>query len=211
MGSPLHRLARGHGLRWGLAVVLAVVAGCLAAATVQRAEQVRAAYGESRRVPVAATDLTVGTELTDADIAWRDVPTGLVPDGVADAPVGRVVTEALVGGEIVVERRLSPGAATGAAALVGPGRRALAVPVEAAPPGLEVGDRVEAYAPATTGGSLADLSRAQGSGARRVARDALVIAVGDRSVTVSVSGGEAAGLAAAVLDGALTLALVTPG
>ena len=134
-----------------------------------------------------------------------------MPEGVADAPVGRVVTEPLVTGEVIVERRLSGGTATGAAALVGPGRRALAVPVEATPPGLEVGDRVEAYAPATTGGSLADLARAQGSGARRVARDALVIAVDDRSVTVSVAGAEAAGLAAAVLDGALTLALVTPG
>ena len=44
-----------------------------------------------------------------------------------------------------------------------------------------------------------------------MARDALVIAVDDRSVTVSVAGTEAAGVAGAVLDGALTLALVTPG
>ena len=211
MGSPLHRLARGHGLRWAVAVVIAVVAGSLAAATVQRAEQARAAYGEARRVPLAAADLAVGTLLTETDLVWSDVPAGLVPDGVADAPLGRVVTEPLMKGEVVAERRLSSTDATGAAALVGPGRRALAVPVEAAPPGLEVGDHVEAYAPATNGGSLADLAKAQGSGARRVARDARVIAVDDRSVTVSVSGTEAAGLAAAVLDGALTLALVTPG
>jgi Flp pilus assembly protein CpaB len=211
VGSPLHRLARGHRLRWAVAVVIAVVAGSLAAATVQRAEQARAAYGDARRVPRAASDLAVGTELTDADVVWSDVPVGLVPDDVATAPVGRVVTEPLGKGEVVAERRLSGDGATGAAALVGPGRRALAVPVEATPPGLGVGDHVEAYAPATTGGGLADLARAQSSGARRVARDALVIAVDDRSVTVSVSGAEAPGLAAAVLDGALTLALVTPG
>jgi hypothetical protein len=211
VGSPLHRLARGHGLRWALAVVLAVVAGSVAAATVQRAEQARAAYGEARRVPVAAADLTVGTELTEGDLAWIDVPTGLVPDGVADTPVGRTVTEPVVRGEVLVERRLSGGATTGPADLVGPGRRALAVPADAAPPGLVVGDHVEAYAPSTSGGSLTDLARAQGSGARRVARDGLVVAVDDRSVTVSVAGVEAPGLAAALLDGALTLALVTPG
>jgi Flp pilus assembly protein CpaB len=197
--------------------VIAVVAGSLAAATVQRAEQARAAYGEARRVPLAGADLAVGTKLTEADLIWSDLPVGLIPGGVATAPVGRVVTEPLVKGEVVAERRLSGADATGAAALVGPGRRALAVPVEATPPGLEIGDHVEAYAPATTGGSmadladLADLARAQGSGARRVARDATVIAVDERSVTVSVAGTEAAGLAAAVLDGALTLALVTPG
>ena len=111
----------------------------------------------------------------------------------------------------MVDRRLSGPEATGAAALVEPGWRALAVPVEAAPPGLAVGDRVEAYAPAP---------RWQ-PGRRRARRDDPApagwpatrgsIAVDDRSVTVSVSGADAAGVAGAVLDGALTLALVAPG
>jgi Flp pilus assembly protein CpaB len=211
VGTPLHRLVRGRGLRWAATVVLAVVAGTLAAATVQRAEQARAAYGESRRVPVATGDLPVGTELTDGDLTWADLPAALLPDGIADAPVGRVIVEPVVRGEVVLERRLSGGTADGAAALVTPGRHAIAVPVATAPPGLSVGDRVEAYAPASSGGSLAELARSQTTGARRVARDALVIAVDQQSVTVSVSGPEAASLAAAVLDGALTLALVAPG
>lgn len=208
MGTPLHRLVRGRGLRWAATLVLALLAGTLAAATVQRAEQTRAGYGTTRRVPVAVHDLAVGAELAEADVTWSDLPAVIVPDGVADEPVGRVATEPIVRGEVVLGRRLS---GSGATALVAPGRRALAVPVEAAPPGLAAGDRVEAYAPATSGGSLAELARAQGSGARRVARDALVVALDERSVTVSVAAADAPGLAAAVLDGALTLAVVAPG
>jgi Flp pilus assembly protein CpaB len=211
VGTPLHRLVRGRGLRWAATVALAVVAGALAAATVQRAEQTRAAYGETRRVPVAVTDLPVGRQLTDADLGWTQLPAALIPDGVADDPSGRVVAEPVARGEVVLERRLAGGATDGASALIAPGRRALAVPIESTPPGLGVGDRVEAYAPATSGGSLADLARAQGSGARRVARDALVIAVDERSATVSVDGSDAAALAAALLDGAVTVALVAPG
>lgn len=211
MGSPLHRLVRGRGLRWAATLVLAVVAASLAAATVQRAEQARHDYGDTLLVPVATDDLAVGTELSEADIGWSELPSAAVPEGVAEAPVGRVVTEPIVQGEVVLHRRLSGGSVDGTAALVAPGRRALAVPVEAAPPGLAIGDRVEAYAPATAGGSLAELARSQGSGARRVARDALVVALDERSVTVSVAGADAPGLAAALLDGALALALVAPG
>jgi len=191
--------------------VLAVVAGTLAAATVQRAEHVRAAYGDTRHVPVADVDLPVGREVTDADLTWSDLPEALIPDDVAAEATGRTVTEPVVAGEVLLERRLSGGTVDGTAALVTPGRRALALPVESAPPGLTVGDRVEAYAPAVSSGSLADLARAQGPGARRVARDALVVAIDERSITVSVGGAEAPGLAAALLDGALTLALVAPG
>jgi Flp pilus assembly protein CpaB len=211
VGTPLHRLVRGRGLRWAATVVLAVAAGTLAAATVQRAEQAREGYGTTRRVPVAAHALSVGAEVGDDDVTWAERPEIGLPDGVADDPAGRVVTEPIERGEVVLGRRLSGETDGGLAALVAPGHRALAVPVEAAPPGVEVGDRVEAYAPGSTGASLADLARAQGSGARRVARDALVVAVDERSVTVSVAGADAPGFAAALLDGAVTLALVAPG
>jgi len=211
VGTPLHRLGRGRGLRWAATLVLAVVAGSLAAATVQRAEQARHDLGDTRQVPVAAIDLGVGEVLTTADVTWTDRAVATVPEGAAEAPVGRVATEAIARGEVVLERRLSAGSADGTAALVAPGRRALAVPLESTPPGLAVGDRVEAFAPSTSGGSLAELARSQGSGARRVARDALVVAIDERSVTVSVTGADAPGLAAALLDGALALALVSPG
>jgi len=211
VGTPLHRLRRGRGLRWVVTVVLAVVAGTLAAGTVQRAEQARAAYGESRRVPVATGDLEVGAEVGDADVGWADLPLALLPDGVADAPTGRIVTEPVVRGEVILERRLSEGTGHGTAALIGAGRRALAVPTDTASPKLAVGDRVDAYASGSVGGSLSDVARAQAGGARRVARNALVVAVDDRTATIAVAAAEAPAVAGALLDGALTIALVGPG
>jgi Flp pilus assembly protein CpaB len=210
VGTPLHRLLRGRGLRWALTVVLAVGAGTLAAGTVQRAEQARAAYGESRRVPVATGDLEVGAELGAADVGWADLPVALLPDGVADAPNGRIVTEPVVRGEVILERRLSGGTSHGTIALIGPGRRAVAVPTDTAAPTLAVGDRVDAYASDSVG-SLSDAARARAGGARRVARDALVVAVDDRTATIAVAAAEAPGVAGALLDGALTIALVGSG
>ena len=65
--------------------------------------------------------------------------------------------------------------------------------------------------PAPSAGSLGDAARAQSGGARRVARDALVVAVDDRTATIAVAAAEAPGVAGALLDGALTIALVGPG
>ncbi len=212
MGSPLRRRLPGRGLRWAVTVVLAVVAGAVAAGTVQRAEAARSAYGEQRRVPVAATDLEVGARVGPGDVAWSELPAALVPDGVAAEPEGRTVTEPVVAGEVVLERRLSGAGGEGAAALVPPGGRALAVPVDASTPGLALGDRVDAYAPAeVVGQGSAAASARSGGGARRVAREARVVAVDERAVTIAVSAAEAPAVARAVLDGALTLALVAPG
>ncbi len=210
MGTPIHRLVRGRGLRWAATVVLAVIAAAVATASVQRAEAARAAFGEIRRVPVATGELALGLEVADADVAWVDLPVVLIPAGVAEAPVGRVVTEPIAPGEVVLERRVSADADSGAA-VVGAGHRALAVPVEAAPPGLEVGDRVDAYAPGSSVGSLAEVARGQGAGARRLTRDALVVAVDDRVVTIAVEGADATAVAGGLLDGAVVLALVGAG
>ncbi len=211
MGSPLLRAWRGRGLRWAVAVVLAVCAGALTAATVSRAEAARAAYGETALVPVATADLSVGDTVGAGDVATRPLPVGLVPEGAATDPVGRVVTEPVAAGEVLLERRLA-GSGTGVSALLGPGRRAVAVPLEAAPGGVIVGDRVDLYSPATatTSSELAAAARG-GGGVRRVAAGALVVAVDDRSATVSVTGTEAAATAQAVLDGAVAVALVAPG
>lgn len=212
MGSPLLRAWRGRGPRWVVAVVLAVCAGALTAATVSRAEAARSAYGETVTVAVATVDLAVGDTVGPDDVAERAVPVVLVPTGAASDPVGRVVSEPIVEGEALVERRLA-GGGDGPGALLGPGRRAVAVPLDSTPIGLGVGDRVDLYAPTTAGSTaeLAALSRGTSGGARRVAAGALVIAVDERSATVSVSGPEAAPTALAVLDGAVAVALVAPG
>ena len=84
------------------------------------------------------------------------------------------------------------------------------MPTDTASPTVAVGDRVDAYASVSVG-SLSDVARAQAGGARRVARDALVVAVDDRTATIAVAAAEAPGVAGALLDGALTIALVGPG
>lgn len=212
MGSPLLRAWRGRGLRWAVAVVLAVCAGALTAATVSRAEAARSAYGRTALAPVATVDLRVGDTVSAGDITVRALPSALVPPQAAVDPVGRVVTEPVAAGEVVLERRLA-GGGEGLGALLDPGRRAVAVPLDAAPAGVAVGDRVDLYAPtaATSAAELAALARGGPGSARRLAAGALVVAVDDRSATVSVTGAEAAATAQAVLDGAVAVALVAPG
>jgi Flp pilus assembly protein CpaB len=212
VGSPLLRAWRGRGLRWAVAVVLAVCAGALTAATVSRAEAARSAYGATTLVPVASVDLVVGDTVTPGDVTERALPAALVPAGAATDPVGRVVAEPVVAGEVLLERRLA-GGGDGMSALLGPGRRAVAVPLDAAPGGVTVGDRVDLYAPTTASSAseLAALARGAAGGARRVASGALVVGVDERSATVSVTSAEAAATAQAVLDGAVAVALVAPG
>ncbi len=179
--------------------MLAVGAGVLAAGVVDRADAVRAAYGEHRVVPVVVRGLDPGSVVGPGDITMVDRPLIAVPEGSAADPVGRVVRSPLVVGEVVVEGRLA-GPGRGPAALLGPGERAMAVPVDLQGLDLTSGDRVDVLAP--DDGGIA--------GARRLARAADVLVVGDSSVTLGVSVAEAPDVARAVLDGAVALALVGP-
>ncbi|MCU0310548.1 MAG: SAF domain-containing protein [Acidimicrobiales bacterium] len=185
--------------RWALGATLAVVAGVAAASLVERADAVRSAYGEHRTVPVVTRSLAAGAVIGPGDVAMLDRPLVAVPDGVAVDPVGRVVRSPLVVGEVLAEVRLG-GSGEGPAALLDPDARALAVPRSPDGLALAVGDLVEVLAPDDRGAG----------GARRVARAADVLAVDEGSVTLGVSAAEAPGVARAVLDGAVALALVGP-
>jgi pilus assembly protein CpaB len=212
--GPLIRLrARGRTTRWVVAVVLAVVAGGLTASTVQRAEEVRAGYGERRTVAVATAELPVGTEIADADVRWVELPVAAIPAGAAGEPVGRVVSEPIVAGEVVAERRLGGADLDGPIALLEPGGRAIALPVDAAIPALAVGDRVDVFSPVELvgTGSGAETARSATTGARRIAREARVLAIDEQAVTIAVTATEAPAVARAVLDAAVVLALVAPG
>ena len=213
MGTPILWRLRGRRVRWAATVVLAVVAGTFVAAIVQRAEHTRAAFGELRAAPVATRELAVGTEVAPGDVRWTDLPAAVVPDGVAPDPLGRTVTEPIVTGEVLLQRRLSGGSGTGVLGLLPPGGRALAVPVEPSTPVLLVGDRVDVYSPAelSPGGLSGDGGRATSSGVRRVARDGVVVATDERATTIAVDADEAPAVARAILDGAVALALVAPG
>jgi Flp pilus assembly protein CpaB len=184
-----------------VSTLLAVVAGGLAASAVARAEHAAQGYGEVVEVPVVVRLVPAGSVVAGDDVERRPLPRALVPGGVAEEAVGRVAADALRPGEVVLEARLG-GSGSGPAALLQPGERALVVPIDERSPALSVGDHIDVLAP--------DDSAAPSSPARRVARSARVIAVGDVQVTIALPLADLGGVARAVLDGAVALALVGP-
>lgn len=193
---PLRRRTR----RTLVAAVASIVAAVVLASMLTRADQLARDYGERAVVAVAARELVVGTELVDDDVRWVERPTALIGGHLADAPIGRVVTERMLEGEVVVGERLAPEGAHGPAALAPPGSRALAISTEVGHPPLVLGDRVDVVA-----------ATVEGASARRVAEDAVVVGIGDEHVTVAVTRDELGPVARAVLDGTAVLALGTPG
>jgi Flp pilus assembly protein CpaB len=210
VGSLVSRLSDRRTLRWAVTLVVAAAAGLAAATFVQQAEQVRADYGERRTVAVASGDLAVGHEVGAHDVSWVERPIALVAGDPAPDPVGRVVATPVAAGEVVLERRLAGPGATGPLALAAPGSRLVTVPAGQPMPPLALGDRVDVYTPIVAAGSAAS-SGPSLSGARRVARDAVVVSLDDEGVTLSVTPTEAPASARAVLDGAVTLVLTVPG
>ncbi|HVK26958.1 MAG TPA: SAF domain-containing protein [Nocardioides sp.] len=121
----------------------------------------------STAVRVAARDLPAGHVLTDGDLADVDVPPGVVPEGVVDAPEGRVLAAPLRAGEPVTDVRL---VGAGLASAQPPGT--VALPVRLSDAGqaalLTVGDRITLVATDPQAGT-----------AEALADDALVLAIPD--------------------------------
>ena len=99
---------------------------------------------------------------------------------------------------------MAPEGVQGAAALLPPGSRALAVPIGPGTPPLLVGDRVDLLS--THDPLLFDPAAANAAGDIVVA-GALVIDVSEGAVTVAVDPDDAPAVAFAVAQGAVTLAL----
>ncbi len=194
-------LRRRPRLRRALSVGLAVAVGVAVTTTVQRAEAARAAWGRSRPVVVAARDLPPGHVLEPGDTEVVTLPEPAVPDGaLARVAEGRVVRAGAFEGEVLLGRRLADAGLEGPAALVPPGARALAVPVEAgSAPTLAVGQRVDVV------GLVAVEGVPQ---ARVLVTGAPVVEVGDLAVTVAVDPEAVPQVAAALASGTVTLALV---
>lgn len=121
----------------------------------------------------------------------------------AESPIGRTVTRSVARDETVLERRLSGGSATGAAALLDENFVAFAVPVDASTPPAKLGDDVTLYAPSEI---LASTTRSVGP-ATRIADRAVVVAVSDKSITVGVDLADASGVARALLSASVIIAL----
>ena len=185
-------------------VLLGTATVGLTVAALGAAEATRERWGSTRPVLVATHDLSPGDRLDADSVALSTLPRAMTPAAaLSERPVGAVALHPILAGETVVPQRLAPAGLAGAAALIGPGRRAVAVPrgPVAAPP-LATGDLVDV---------LVVLPPGSDSGrdppAFPVAERATVVDVDDDAISVAVSEDDAARVAWAVTQGAAVLAL----
>jgi hypothetical protein len=171
--------------------------------TVNSADAAASAWGHRRTVPVATSDLEPGRVITTADISFVDRPIAVVPNDVAASPVGRSVTRSIARDEVVLERRLAGGSATGPASQLDENSLAFAIPSDASTPPTRIGDHVALYAPSEV---VASSTRTSGP-ASRIADRAVVIAVSEEAITVGVVIAEASAVAKALLSANVIIAL----
>ncbi len=207
--APWWRRSRSRTGRWLLALGLAVVAAAIVSQLTGQATSTVASWGHTRSVLVARHDLGTGRVVNADDVVRRELPDAAVPPSAvtedsAGNPIGRVVTNPIVAGEIVSRQRLAPDGVQGIAALIPDGRRAVAVPTEGTGLALRVGDRVDVFAPGRTDGSAA--SRTDRTDP--VATAAVVVDVSTTAVTIAVDRAEVAALAHALGQGTPVLALI---
>lgn len=200
--SPLaRRAARDRFAGLALAAVVAAGVGTL----VSDAEAARDRWGTAVEVVVARRPIAAGAEVRPGDVELRAWPAWLVPDRALRAvPTGRRTTVALGRGEPLLSSRLAGEGAGATAAVVPDGDAAVSVPLGAATPALEVGDRVDVLAPAAPADPWGEVTA---GGVEIVAAAAEVVAVAEDHATIVVARDELERTAAAILDGALTLAV----
>ncbi len=213
------------------AVVLAMAVGVIAsslAGTDPAATPVPATP-----VLVAARDLAPGSALAATDVVWRPLPPDALPNGALAAPPGaggqeadlpspapllqgRSVRLPIMAGEPILTSRLAPDGLTGTAAATPPDARAFSMPIDARTPPVVIGQHVELFARPTATDSWSGASGSFPAGtvpparpdvARTVAADAVVVQIDDRQLTVAVPETDAPAVAAALLDGALVVAV----
>ena len=194
-------LRRSPAFFWALTLLLAATTGLVVARLVAGAEAAAARYGSLRAVPVVLRPVGPGEVLEAGDVAERRVPAAFLPAG-SPAPdaVGHAALVPLWPGEVVVREKLAPWGVQGAAALLPPGARALAVPAgPGARPPLRLLDRVDVLASFEAESFV-------------VATGALVVDVADpESVTVAVTAAEAPRVAHAAAQGTVVVALTARG
>lgn len=206
------RLRRRELVWWLTAIGLAVVSVAAVSGGLGRADAAGHRWGPTRAVLVATRPIEVGHHVVAADIELDEWPAGLVPpDAVVGAGEGRVAVAAIGAGEVLVERRLAPNGLRGAAALLPPATRALAIPTLAGGLALEPGDLVDILSitdPYSL--DLAPNAPASGPATETVSHATSVVAVSDDSITVAVPTADVGDVAAALSHGVVTLALASP-
>lgn len=180
-------LARRPWLYWLVVVVLAGAIALAVAGAVGGVDDARRAWGATRRVVVASTDLAPGDALTDR-VEVRLLPGPILPArALTEVSPDAVARQHVATGEVLVDVDVAAGHVP--VALVPTGWHGVPV-AEPVPTGAVVGDRVAA----TSGGVV-------------LADEAVVVARGDASLVVAVPAADAPGVAAAASSGELTILL----
>lgn len=202
------RLRRSPLPFWALAVALSLVTGLTVTRLVGEASSRASRLGGLVDAPVVTRQVDAGATLRAGDVAVRRLPAALLPDGpLARAPAGKVVLVPVTAGEVLLAAKLAPEGLRGVAALVPPGHRALAVPVDAGDLSLRPGHRVDVLATFEVADAGAEPG---GAPTFPVATAALVVDTTDEAVTVAVDADEAPRVAFALARGTVTLALTAP-
>jgi Flp pilus assembly protein CpaB len=207
--SPSMRLARARLRRspvtwWVATLALALATGLIAQVALARVIRARDGFGPMRSVPGVVVAVEAGEPVSGSSVAMRARPLGTIPEGAVALDVsGRTALVPLVPGEVLLASKLAPDGLHGAAALLPPGTRAVAIPSgPGGRPPARVGDRVDLLA------TFADT--AEGSDPTvLVAAAALVVDVDKDAdtVTVAVTAADARAVAYAITAGTITIAL----
>ncbi len=214
---------KGIVLMVGLSAVLAMGAATMANSWVQERMNGGDAVSEDASVVVAAQSIPFGRQVQATDLRMMKLPPHAVPAGSftsMDDVIGRVSSQAIYSGEVVLERRVAEHSGGSAlAAVLEPGMRAISVRVDdvAGVAGfLLPGDEVDVVS-----------SKRDGGGSRSIASDTIlrritVLAVDQnasqerdgpvivRAVTLAVTPGQAERLFEATQEGKVALTLRNP-
>lgn len=194
------------------AALLAAATALAVARSLDLAADARARWEAVRPVAVATRDLAPGDAVDAGAAKVRSLPRAAVaPVALERVPEGAVVRHPVAAGEPLVPSRLAPHGLAGAAALVPPGARAVAVPLgPAGAPPLAPGDLVDLLAVLPSGGfgGAGGLPAAGGvEPAYALAERAAVVDVADDAVTVAVPEDDVTRVAWALAHGTVVLAL----
>lgn len=211
--KPRRRLARvlrrSSLAWWSAALVLGFVTATTVRTSIATTNRATRDWGTLQRVWLVDEHVAAGVVIERGNVRLVERPTGVVPAAALRAgasPVGKAARTALVPGEILVTTRVAPYGATGVAALVAKGRRALAFKNDETMPVLRPGDRVDVLATFDVADDL-DTGSANAAPSFPVALDAEVLTVSPRTIVVSVTTREAPRVAFALARAAVTLSL----
>lgn len=208
LGVRARRALARTVVRRAVVLGLAILTGLVVVSLVSSAEAARQRWGRARPVAVATRDLAPGDLVDGSAVVVRRLPEAAVaPQALAEPPSGSMVRQPVAAGEPLVPERLAPQGLTGVAALVAAGHRAVAIPIGplAAPP-LVVGDLVDVLAVVP---ALAEeqLRQREDQPSFALVEAAVVVDVGEQSITVAVPEGDAPRVAWVLTNGSVVLAL----